>query len=37
MPGAALGMPDDLSHGPLDDGRAHIGYMRDCLRGYDRW
>jgi hypothetical protein len=37
MPGTALGIPDDLSHGPLDDGRARIDYMRDCFRGYDDW
>ena len=35
MPGAAFGIPDDLSHGPLDDGRARIGYMRARFRGYD--
>lgn len=37
MPGTALGIPDDLSHGPLDDGRARIDYMRECFRGYDDW
>ncbi len=37
MPGSGLGIPDDLSHGPLDDGRARIDYMRDCFRGYDDW
>ena len=37
LPGTALGIPDDLSHGPLDDGRARIDYMRDCFRGYDDW
>jgi hypothetical protein len=37
MPGTALGIPDDLSHGPLDDGRARIDYMRDRFRGYDDW
>jgi hypothetical protein len=37
MPGTAVGIPDDLSHGPLDDGQARIGYMRDCFRGYDDW
>ena len=37
MFGAAFGIPDDLSHGPLDDGRARIGYMRDRFRGYDGW
>jgi hypothetical protein len=37
LPGVALGIPDDLSHGPLDDGRARIDYMLDCFRGYDDW
>ena len=37
MPGTVLGIADDLSHGPLDDGRARIDYMRDCFRGYDDW
>jgi len=37
MPGAAFGIPDDLSHSPLDDGRARIGYMRNRFRGYDDW
>lgn len=37
MPGAALGIPDDLSHGPIDDGRARIDYMRERFRGYDDW
>ena len=37
MPGIALGIPDDLSHGPLDDGRARIGYMGERFRGYDDW
>ena len=37
MSGAAFGIPDDLSHGPLDDGRARIDYMRDCFGGYDDW
>ena len=37
MPGIALGIPDDLSHGPLGDGRARIDYMRACYRGYDDW
>lgn len=27
MPGAAFAIPDDLSHGPLDDGRARM----DCF------
>ncbi len=37
MPGTALGIPDDLSHGPLDDGQARIDYMREFFRGYDDW
>jgi len=37
MPGTALGIRDDLSHGPLDDGPARIDYMRACFRGYDDW
>lgn len=37
MPGTALGIPDDLSHGPLDDGRARMDYMRGCFRGYADW
>ena len=37
MSGAPFGIPDDLSHGPLDDGRARIDYMRDCFGGYDDW
>lgn len=30
-------IPDDLSHGPLDDGCARVDYMRACFRGYDDW
>ncbi len=37
LPGTTLGIPDDLSHGPLDDGRARIDYMRAWFRGYDDW
>jgi hypothetical protein len=37
MPGTALGIPDDLSHGPLDDDRGRIYYMRACFRGCDDW
>lgn len=37
MPGSVVGIPDDLSHGPLDDGRARLAYMRACFRGYDDW
>ncbi len=32
MPGAVLGVSDDLAHGPLDD-TARVAYLRDCLRG----
>jgi len=35
LPGAAQGIQDDLSHGPLDDGQKRIDYMRACFRGYD--
>lgn len=35
LPGMAFGIPDDLSHGPLDDGRARVDYMRACYRGFD--
>ena len=37
MPGSVFGIPDDLSHGPLDDGHARIDYMRACFRGYEDW
>lgn len=35
MPGTALAVPDDPSHGPLDDGRLRADYMRDISRGCD--
>lgn len=35
--GTVRSIPDDLSHGPLDDGRARMAYMRACYRGYDDW
>jgi hypothetical protein len=37
LPGKAVGIPDDLGHGPLKDGRARVDYMRGCFRGYDDW
>jgi hypothetical protein len=37
MPGTVIAIPDDLSHGPLDDGRARVDYMRACFRGYGDW
>jgi hypothetical protein len=37
LPGTAHSIPDDLSHGPLDDGRARIRHMRACYGGYDDW
>jgi hypothetical protein len=37
LPGIAVGIPDDLSHGPLDDGYARINYMRAMYSGYDDW
>ena len=32
--GSVFVIPDDLSHGPLDDGRSRLAYMRDCWDGY---
>lgn len=33
-----MNIPDDLSHGPLDDGVARMEYMRALFRGYDdKW
>ena len=37
IPGAIHCIPDDLSHGPLDDGRMRIAYLRACHRRYDDW
>ena len=37
LPGTAFGIQDDLSHGPLDDGRKRIEYMRASFRGYDEF
>jgi len=37
MPGNVFSIPDDLSHGPLDDGRKRADYMRACFQGYDDW
>jgi len=37
MPGSVFSIPDDLSHGPLDDGRLRVDYMRSCFEGYDDW
>jgi hypothetical protein len=37
VPDTVIAIPDDLSHGPLDDGRARIDYMRACFRGYGDW
>lgn len=35
---AVMSIPDDLSHGPLDDGVARAEYMRACYRDSDdRW
>lgn len=32
-----IGIPDDLTHGPLHDGVERIAYMKACFRGYDVW
>jgi hypothetical protein len=37
LSGTGFSIPDDLSHGPLDDGRVRMHYMRACHRGYDDW
>ena len=37
LPGSVIGIPDDLSHGPLGDGALRLDYMRECFRGYDDW
>lgn len=37
MPGTVYCIPDDLSHGPLDDGRVRIAYLQACHRRYDDW
>jgi len=34
LPGSVLVVQDDLSHGPLGDGRLRAAYLRDCDRGY---
>jgi hypothetical protein len=35
VPGTVVGIQDDLSHGPLDDGIARSAYLRACHAGYD--
>lgn len=35
--GTVVGIEDDLSHGPLDDGITRISYLRACHAGYDEW
>ncbi len=37
LPGSVYCIPDDLGHGPLDDGQARIAYMRECYVGFDDW
>ena len=37
MRGSIICVPEDLSHGPLDDGLARIDYMRARFDGYDDW
>ena len=37
VPGVVHCVPDDLSHGPLDDGRARIAYLRTCYRRDEDW
>lgn len=35
VPGAVLGVTDDLGHGPLADGPSRTRYLRVCARGYE--
>lgn len=37
LPGSVHVIPDDLSHGPLHDGKVRLRYMRASFVGYDRW
>jgi len=30
-------IPDDLGHGPLEDGAKRLAYMRRCYDGFDEW
>jgi hypothetical protein len=34
---AVMNIPDDLSHGPLDDGKARAAYLRACYRAFGGW
>jgi hypothetical protein len=37
LPGSVHVIADDLSHGPLHDGRVRLRYMRECFVGYGIW
>jgi hypothetical protein len=37
LPGWVHVIPDDLSHGPLHDGRVRLQYMRGSFVGYGAW
>ncbi|MFM1987260.1 MAG: hypothetical protein RJA99_217 [Pseudomonadota bacterium] len=37
LPGDVRAIPDDLSHGPLDDGIARLEWMRRCYQGCFAW
>ena len=37
LPGEVRAIPDDLSHGPLDDGVARLDWMRRCCAGAFAW
>ncbi len=37
LPGRVHCIPDDLGHGPLDDGVARVAYMRRCFEGGFDW
>ncbi|HEX5328234.1 MAG TPA: DUF3658 domain-containing protein [Acetobacteraceae bacterium] len=35
--GTVVAIPEDPSHGPLDNGVTRIAYMQACFRGLDEW
>ena len=37
LTGTVMGIDDDLSHGPLDDGVSRASYLRECFHGAGEW
>lgn len=37
LSGAVFSIPDDLTHGPLDNGPARLAYFKACYRGFADW